>query len=144
MAWTWDGADAGGTGSARARYDAFRMGAGCKVEGATARTAEAFDATWGDRPWRAAGLDARAAKIARRVMTEVVPKVAGERVASVMDGLAIKGGLLGAGFLLKLPLRVIALPVLAGLATIEAATAVEAVRAHVGTIAAEVDAEDGP
>ena len=142
MAGTWEGAGAGGAASARARYDAFRMDAGRKAEEAASRGAAAFDAAWGERPWRAAGLDARGARIARRVLTEVVPEVTGDRVASIMDGLAIKGGLLGAGFVLKLPLRIIALRLLAGLATIEAATAVEAVRARIGAIATEVDAQD--
>jgi hypothetical protein len=60
----------------------------------------------------------------------------------MMDGLAIKGGLLGAGFALKLPLKALALPFMAGLATLEAATAFEDIKAQIAATAAAVDAAD--
>ncbi len=91
--------------------------AGHKATEAARRGTAAFDAAYGERPWRAIGLDTRQTRIARSVLTRIVPDVAGARVASIVDGAAIKGSLLWTALQAKLPLRALVLSILAGLAS---------------------------
>lgn len=111
------------------------------VSAAVGRGAEALDGAVGDAPWRMAGLDARRTRIAREVMLGVVPRVAGERVASVIDGAALKGGVAGAGLLLRVPLKGFAVPFLLGVTAVETVRAVRDVRRSVADVAARVDNE---
>ncbi len=111
------------------------------VSGAVSKGAEAIDGAAGDAPWRLAGLDERKTRIAREVMREVVPKVAGDRVASALDGAAMKGGVAGAGLLLRIPLKGFAVPFLLGVTAVETVRAVKDVRSSIADIAARVDNE---
>lgn len=103
--------------------------------------AAAVDRMVGDRPWETMGLGDRDVVVARRVMTGVVPGVVGGRVSAVVDGLATKVGVVGAGVALRLPLRSVAVPVLAGLAAAETAKAVGEIRGRVAEVRREVDRE---
>ena len=111
------------------------------VTSAVSRGAEALDGAVGDAPWRAAGLDGRRTRIAREVMRDVVPKVAGERVASVIDGAALKGGVAGAGLLMRIPLKGFAVPFLLGVTAVETVRAVREVKRSVADVAARIDNE---
>lgn len=133
-------ADAGGPGP-RPGYGGFVDATREKVSGIAARGLGGLDDRLGDAPWRAAGLDERRTRIARGVMREVVPEVAGDRVASVVDGAALKGGVAGAGLLLRIPLKGFAAPFLLGIAAVEAVRAVREVRVRVADVAARVDNE---
>jgi hypothetical protein len=122
-------------------YATFVARARERVSAGVARGAAALDARAGDGAWRAVGLDARGIRIAREVLRDVVPRVAGERAASAVDGAAMKGGVAGAGLLLRIPLKGFAAPFLLGIAAVEAVRAVREVRAEIADIAARVDNE---
>ncbi len=117
--------------------------AGRKVAGVVSKGTHAVDRAVGDTPWKTIGMDGRDTAVARRVMTDVVPDVVGNRVSSLVDGIAVKAGVVGLGVALKLPLRSVALPVLAGLAAAEAAKAVQEVKGRLPEVEASVDRDLG-
>ena len=122
-------------------YREFKDKAGRGAASAVSRGAAAVDRMVGDKPWETMGLQGRDVEVARRVMTDVVPDVVGDRVSAMVDGLAAKAGVVGAGLALRLPLRSVAVPVLAGLAAAEAAKAVGEVRERMAGVRGEVDRE---
>jgi len=128
-------------GDVRRRYNEALARVGGKVTGTVAKGAHRLDEAVGDLPWRLGGLDERGTRIARGVLKEVVPKAAGERAASIADGLAIKAGAGGLGIALRLPLKPIIAPVLLVLGAVETVRAVRDVRKGVASVADRVDAE---
>lgn len=124
-----------------AGYQRFVDGTRTTVERNVSKGAAAVDDTLGDVPWRLAGLDDRRTRIARAMMKDVVPGVLGGRAASVVDGASIKGGLVGAGLLLRLPLKAAAAPVLIGMAALETYRTVREVHGKLGEVTQRVDAE---
>lgn len=122
-------------------YQRFVDGTRDKVERKVSESASALDERLGDTPWRLAGMDERRTRIARAMMRDVVPGVLGDRAASVVDGASIKGGLVGAGLLLRLPLKAAAAPVLLGMAALETFRTVREVHGKLGEVVRKVDAE---
>jgi len=122
-------------------YGAFVERTRAGVSGVVAAGAAGVDRLAGEAPWRMCGMDARDARVAREVLREVVPRVAGDRVASVIDGAALKGGVAGVGLLMRIPLKGFAVPFLLGVTAVETVKAVREVRASVADIAARVDNE---
>lgn len=124
-----------------AGYQRFVDGTRETVGRNVARGAAAVDEGLGDAPWRMAGFDDRRTRIARAMMKDVVPGVLGDRAASVVDGASIKGGLVGAGLILRLPLKAAAAPVLLGMAALETYRTVRDVQGKLGEVTRKVDAE---
>jgi len=130
-----------GAADARRRYNDMLAGVGARVTRSVASGARRLDDAVGDLPWRLGGLDERGTRIARGVLREVVPKAAGERAASIVDGFALKAGAGGLGIALRLPLKPIIAPVLLALGAVETVRAVRDVRKGVASVADRVDAE---
>lgn len=124
-----------------AGYQRFVEGTKEAVERNVSKGASAVDETLGDVPWKLAGLDERKTRIARAMMKDVMPGVLGGRAASIVDGASIKGGLVGAGLLLRLPLKAAAAPVLLGMAALETYRTVREVHGKLGEVTAKVDAD---
>lgn len=125
------------------RYRAYAERIGASVTAATTRGTKAIDERLGDRPWELCGFDERRRKIARKAMTELVPTTLGERTTSFVDGIALKAGIGTAGLLLRLPLKPIAVPILAGLGVAEGFKVVRDIRNGMGDIARQVDEAGG-
>jgi len=123
------------------RYNSFLGSIGGRVARSVAKGAHGIDSAVGDSPWRLGGLDERKTRIARGVLKEVVPKAAGDRVASMVDGVAIKAGAGGLGIALRLPLKPIIGPVLLVLGAVETVRAVRDIRKGVADVADRVDGE---
>lgn len=123
------------------RYDGLVGRAGDGVARVVSTCASRLDGAAGDAPWRIVGMDRRRTRIARRVLTEIVPATAGDRASSFLDGVAIKAGAGGAGILLRLPLKPVVVPILAVLAAVETVKVVADIRRGVADVAAAVDAE---
>ena len=131
----------GGASKASARYGEVVGKAKASTEAGVGRATARLDERMGDRPWQGMGLDERNTLVARRVLVEVVPRVAAGRVASVMDGLSIKGGLVGGGLALRMPLKVIAAPLLLALTAWETVKVVREIKDSIGDVGRQVDAE---
>lgn len=123
------------------RYNLFLDGIGGRVTASVAKGAHGIDSVVGDIPWKLGGLDDRKTMIARGVLTEVVPKAAGDRVASIVDGVAFKAGAGGLGIALRLPLKPVIAPLLLVLGAVETVRAVRDIRKGISSVAKRVDVE---
>jgi len=123
------------------RYNSFLGSIGGRVAKTVSKGAHGIDSAVGDIPWRLGGFDERKTRIARGVLKEVVPKAAGDRVASMVDGVAIKAGAGGLGIALRLPLKPIIGPVLLVLGAVETVRAVRDIRKGVADVADRIDGE---
>lgn len=130
--------------NASARYGEIRDRAGVKVTEALSKGTAALDRGVGDVPWQILGMDERDTKVAREVMTDVVPDVVGERASAFIDGVALRGGLMGAGAAMRMSLRSFAGPMITGLAAVEAARAVQEIKDRAVDVGVRVDGERPP
>jgi hypothetical protein len=126
---------------AGSKYTGFVARSGERAARAVGSGTRCLDGLMGDAPWKLARMDERNIRIARSVLRDVVPKTAGDRVSSMLDGLAIKAGTGGVGIALRLPLKPIIAPILLAMGAIETVKAVKDVRKGVSDVAARVDAE---